>query len=116
MTQQERIYNIATELTQGRRAIDLKHAMELFESIPEYKDASSCAEACKKRLELLEKYDVYKQEQTSRKTIDFVSKQNSFALLSKDLILGIFFLLCNFSFSINATNFHKDFVIPVRKF
>ncbi len=72
MTQQERIYNIATELTQGRRAIDLKHAMELFESIPEYKDASSCAEACKKRLELLEKYDVYKQEQTSRKTIGWI--------------------------------------------
>ncbi|MBR5501204.1 MAG: hypothetical protein IKV74_06735, partial [Clostridia bacterium] len=70
--QQEQIYNIATDLAKSKRAIDIQRALGLFESIPEYKDASSCAETCKKRLELLEKYDVYKQEQTSRKTIGWI--------------------------------------------
>lgn len=67
--QQERIYSIAIELTQSKRAVDIKRALDLFESIPDYKDASSCAQACKKRLEILEEYDVYRQRKTSPKPI-----------------------------------------------
>lgn len=57
MTQQESIYIQAVERAKSRRAIDIKRAMELFESIPDYKDASNCAEACQKRLDQLAQYD-----------------------------------------------------------
>ena len=70
--QQEQIYNIATDLAKSKRAIDIQRALGLFESIPEYKDASGCARACKERLDLLEKYDVYKQEPTSQKNMGWI--------------------------------------------
>ena len=51
--QQESIYAQAVELAKSRRAIDIKYAVELFESLCGYKDAASQAEACKQRLEQL---------------------------------------------------------------
>lgn len=57
--QQEQIYNIATDLAKSKRAIDIKRALDLFESIPEYKDASGCARACKERLDKLDREDLH---------------------------------------------------------
>ncbi len=67
MTQQESIYVQAVELAKSRRAIDIKRAMDLFESIPDYKDASSCAQACRERLEHLKNYENHKQAVYSTK-------------------------------------------------
>ena len=59
MTQQEQIYTIASELATSKRAVDIKRAMDLFESIPEYEDASECAKACQARLHENELYSDY---------------------------------------------------------
>ena len=53
LMQQEQIYNAAIELSKSRRAIDIKRALDLFESIPDYKNAGSHAKACQERLDQL---------------------------------------------------------------
>ena len=59
MTQQEQIYKIAAELATSKRAVDIKRAMDLFESLGEYKEAVVQANVCKKRLSQLAHYHDY---------------------------------------------------------
>ncbi len=66
--EQERIYNTAVELTKSKRAIDIKRAMDLFASIPAYKDAGSQAQACRKRLEALAQVDLRIPKESEQKT------------------------------------------------